>query len=424
MEVKVYKRDNYNFIHTNMDNFKVNRLRFCFTKKFNLKDMIYLDLLPSILIHSTKKYNTNKKLNEKFEELYCPHFDGAYIRRGNNQTIEIDLSFINPRYTNKDMYKETFDMFNELLFNPNITDGRFDEEVFQMIKKQKLLSIDRIKQDGGCYGSFLADEIVYKSTPLEYNSLNLKKELEKITNKDLYNYYKNFLNDSKIDVLSIGNNDEEILVKYIDKTIKKIPIKDDLDSFDIILSKKSNILENIKSVKNNQSNLYVYFIIDELTDFEKNYVLYLYNFIFGSMNESMLFKCVREENNLCYSIYSYIRSYTNTLVVESGINYKNYKKCISLIKKVFKDMSNIKKIELLLEKAKNGMNLSLNDFYEMPNRILNYLYKIQYENIDNVEVRKEKYNSVTALDIVNLSKKIHLYSTFMLEGRSDINEEI
>ena len=78
---------------------------------------------------------------------------------------------------------------------------------------------------------------------------------------------------------------------------------------------------------------------------ELNHVLRVYNTILGTMNDSILFNIVREENSLCYTIGSYVSKYNPSLTIYAGINKDNYDKTIELVKKCVSDMSN-KKSEL------------------------------------------------------------------------------
>ena len=82
----------------------------------------------------------------------------------------------------------------------------------------------------------------------------------------------------------------------------------------------------------NQSKLYVGYRLNDITYHELHHVLKVYNTILGTMNDSILFNIVREENSLCYSISSYISRYNPALTIYAGINKSNYEKTLTLIK--------------------------------------------------------------------------------------------
>ena len=76
-----------------------------------------------------------------------------------------------------------------------------------------------------------------------------------------------------------------------------------------------------------------------LTDFERNYVLSLYNIILGGGPDSKLFKDVREKNSLCYTIGTNISKLDNLMLLRAGITRNNYEKTLKLINKNVKNMS-------------------------------------------------------------------------------------
>ena len=75
-----------------------------------------------------------------------------------------------------------------------------------------------------------------------------------------------------------------------------------------------------------------------MTDFELRYVLNVYSYILGGGPDSKLFKTVREKNSLCYTISSVSQPLNSILTINAGIDKKNFKKTVELIKKEMNDM--------------------------------------------------------------------------------------
>ena len=103
--------------------------------------------------------------------------------------------------------------------------------------------------------------------------------------------------------------------------------------------RRSKLVFNEK-IDNTQSKLAIGCRINGLSEYERNYPLTLFNVIFGGCSDSKLFKEVREENSLCYTIYSITNKLDNVLLIRAGIDKENYKKTVSLIEKNLKDMCN------------------------------------------------------------------------------------
>ena len=246
-------------------------------------------------------------------------------------------------------------------------------------------------------------------------------KIKKINRKELYYFYKRLINNSKVIVTALGDFDEDVIVKNIEKLMKKIKTVDNLGKPGLkeIETKNVNVIKLEKDFF--QSTLLVGYKFYGLTDYERYYVLPLYNMILGSMNNSILFVNVREKNSLCYSVISYLHKMVPALTIECGISAKNYDKALSIIEKSVKLMSNKEEIEKLYKNAINTINLSLNDIYDNVDRIIDsFLYR-EFDNPDSIEEKRLKFNSVSIDNIVDLSKKIKLNTVLFMEGKYEEN---
>ena len=171
-----------------------------------------------------------------------------------------------------------------------------------------------------------------------------------------------------------------------------------------------------------QSTLLIGYKFYNLNNYERHYVLPVYNMILGNMNNSILFVNVREKNSLCYSIISYLHKMVPALTIECGISYKNYDKALNVIKKSVKLMNDKSEIKKLHKNAINTINLSLNDVYDNTDRIIDsYIYR-EFDNTDGIEEKRVKYNSVSIDDIIKLNSKMKLNTVLFMEGNYEKNK--
>ena len=422
MEYKKIVKQNYNIHIINTKRFKTISLNITFSNKFNKSDIPYLSLLIKNLISSTKKYKTSASLAVLGEELYGSSISSSFNVTGNIERIMISLDFLNPKYTEESMIKESIDFLNECLFNPNIVNKGFDPHYYDINKNNIVNSLKSIKDNAYSYAFIKFRNEMYKDNSLSYNLFNNISKLEKITNKKLYDFYLKLINNFKIDVFLIGNIDsEEKYIKYIDKMLsnrtnkfnKKLKYDDELVSIN-----KCEIKEKSKF---SQSQLFIGYIFKDLTDFEKKYVLNYYNGILGGINNSLLFSEVRENNSLCYSIDSFITKEPYSLVIETEIDKNNYNKVINLIKNIINKMSDKNAISSLFNTTKEYINTSLNNYYDNIGIIIDRYYRSEFEEVEDIEERRKNYNKVKIDDVINLSKKINRNVIYFLEG--DIDEK-
>ena len=422
MEYKKIVKQNYNIHIINTKRFKTISLNITFSNKFNKLDIPYLNLLVKNLISSTKKYKTSSSLAILGEELYGSSISSSFNIIGNVERMMISLDFLNPKYTEETMIKESIDFLNECLFNPNIANKSFEPHYYDINKNNIINSLKSIKDNAYSYAFINFKNEMYKDNSLSYSLFKNISKIEKITNKDLYDFYLKVINAFKVDIFLIGNIDsEKEYIKYLDKMFKNRNIKS---------NKKLSLTNELKSLnkievkeKSNfsQSQLFIGYTFKDLTEYEKKYVLNYYNGILGGINNSLLFSEVRENNSLCYSIDSFVTKDPYSLVVETEIDKTNYDKVISIVNKIIKDMSDKSIISPLFNTTKEYINTSLNNYYDNIGIIIDHYYRGEFEEIEDIELRREKYSKVTVDDVIKLSKKITKNVTYFLEG--SINEK-
>ncbi len=422
MEYKKIVKENYNIHIINTDRFKTISLSVTFSNKFNKDDMPYLNLLTKNLISSTKKYKTSSSLAILGEELYGSSVSASFGINGNIERMMLSLEFLNPKYTERSMIKESILFFNECLFNPNVNKNRFDDNYFEINKNNVINGLKSIKDNPYSYAFIKYKNEMYKGTPISYNLYNDINKIETIKNEDVYNFYLKVIKNFKIDLFLVGNiiNENEY-IKYLDKIFSK-----NENNFNSKLNYETNDLNIDKKTlketrKFSQSQLFIGYTFKDLTDYEKKYVLTFYNAILGGVNNSLLFTEIRENNSLCYSIDSFITREPYSLVIETEIDKSNCDKAISLIDEVIKKMNNKKDIEQLFYTARENINTSINNFYDSTVTMVEHYYKKEFCDTDDIEIRREKFMNVSLEDIIKISKKIHKKVTYLLEG--DMNEK-
>ena len=421
MEHKIIDKNKYiiNLIKTNR--FKTIVVRLTFINNFSEEFIINVPILQKLLVTKSKKYNTNVKLVKELEKLYLPNISSSSNIYGNYFLMNFSLELINPKYTENSMYDKSFKIFSELLLKPVADEYGFDKNIFNIDKKTVISSIERAGENGTILAENIYDKNMFKGTNYEFTTYNMLDKIKKVNNKKLYNFYKEILNNSKVIITVLGDFDENIIVKNIEKLMNKIKTNNKLGDLRLkeIPTKKVNVIKLEKDFY--QSTLLVGYKFYNLTDYEKHYVLPIYNMILGSMNNSILFVNVREKNSLCYSVISYIHKMVPALTIECGISSRNYEKALNVIKKSVNLMSNKNEIEKLYKNAINTVNLSLNDIYDNASRIIDsYVYR-EFDNKDSIEEKREKYNNVTVKDIIFLNKKMELNTILFMEGKDETN---
>lgn len=422
MQYKKVEVGSYNLHMIKTDRFKTVNVQIILSSEVVKEEITKRNFLADILTYSSKKYKTKRDISIASQDLYAANIYSTSYRLGNYYNTDINLYFLNEKYSEKNMTEKSLDFLSEIIFNPNVLDGKFDNDSFNIVKNNMRIQIESIKEDTRKYSMIKMLENMDKNSPYSYHGFGYIEDLEKITEANLYEYYKEFMTKSNIDIFVIGDinfNEIEKLIKEKFKfNIFKKKRKDPIIYHDTIRLRAKTVIEK-DSI--NQSKLTIGCKLKGLTDFEKNYVLTLYNIILGGGSESLLFQNVREKNSLCYYISSTSNKVDNLLMISSGISKENFKKTLSLIKKEIKNMSAGKFSDEMLKQAKIRYNSVIDEIYDYPTQIISAYYASEVLDVDFPEVRKQKIMEVTKEDIIAISKKIKMDTIYLLEGNG-VNE--
>lgn len=417
MNYKKYTNKAYNLHLINIDKFKTIYIKINFKKKIKKEDITYRNLLDKILLETTNKYKTSRELEIMTEELYGLSLSSDTNLSGNYVITSFSSYFLNEKYTEKGMNEKSVKFILDFIFNPDVSNNSFVN--FNLAKRLVMDDIKNLKNEPKVYSQLRLFEEMDKKSPLSLNTSGYVEDLEKINGKKLYDYYKNFLKSDLIDIFVVGNIDDDFKKLIIDNfnvnTLKK-PTESHFIKFDKI-RKRIKTVHEVMPLE--QAKLNIGLKLNDLTPFEMKYVCNMYSYILGGGANSKLFKNVREKNSLCYYINCSYRPVANLMVITAGINKEQFKKCTNLIKRELSNMAKGNFSEENLNEAKTTYLSALEEIMDSPASIARTFESHEYIGLDLIDERKNNIKNVTFEDVVNLAKKVHIDTIYVLEGGSD-----
>lgn len=414
MEYRKIEEVSYNLHLIKTNKFKTLFFKVILSEKLIKDDITIRNLLLDNLLSSSLDYPTMRDVSIKRQDLYGASISMVSRRIGNHAFIEYTMSILNPRFTEESMLKDSIEFYSNLLYKPNVKNGSFDEELFEMSKENLRKEILMTNERPDVYGFTRFKECIDKNAEFSYHQSGYLQDLDSITSSSLYEYYNHVLDNDICDIYVIGDfdfNEVELLIKdnFRFKNTKRT------DSYEIVLSNDRNKKEVIEDSSFNQSKLFIGF---KLTDFnldDKKYALILFNIIFGNSPESRLFKEVREEKSLAYSITSAYRRLDNFYYVSAGISFINYEKVLSTIKKCLADIQNNGITDEELDKAKVLYLSILNDAMESPSSIVDLYFTELYFGNDSFEKQLKMSQSITKEDIIRVANLLKIDTIYLLK---------
>lgn len=411
----------YNIHLINTNKFKTVTIKINFKRKVKKSEITKRSLLSRILLESSMNYKSSRLLEIKIEELYNLSLNSSSYISGNYSVLSLSSIFLNDKYTEKNQVKNSIEFILDILLNPNVENNKFNKDSFNFAVSSLKEELESQCDNPSFYSELRANEETDKKASFSYNAIGYLDDLLKIDEKNLYSYYKSVLKSDLVDVFIIGDIDEEEIKKIFSKKFKIKTIKKPSEShYDISNTYRKRIKTVCEKKPFGQSKLVMNLKVEELSKFEREYVMRVYNFILGGGPNSKLFKEVREKNSLCYTIGNSYSIIWGILKIRAGINKESFKKCVNLIKKELKSMEKGLFTDEDIEAAKTTYISSFESITDNPSSIINTYISKEYLDMDLIDDRMKNINKVNRDMIVSVSKKIHLDTIYLLEG--DIDE--
>ena len=413
MNLETINMGAYNLHLIKTEKFKTITIDVDFYREIKKNEITKRNLLKMLLLDSSNNYKTERNLIIESENLYDIKVSSSISRIGNFSNLSFQTKFLNEKFTEKGMNKESIIFFLDLIFNPFVKNKEFLNIDKQKNKlRQQILSI----KDNKVRYSVLKLMSKMKGKPYSYNTYGYIDDLDEITGKNLYDYYTKVLKEDQIDIFVLGDIDvpkiKEIFKEYFKVTTFK---KENKNIIVPELVQRKRLVRYKEFDEVNQAQVLVLCSLNGLTDFERKYTIKLYNELLGGSSNSILFETVREKNSYCYYINSSVKAYDNILIINSGVEGNNVENSIKLIKKCLKNIRDGKIREEDIQASKNTIISAIRASSDEPMGIINtYLSKVLVGTEDE-DVRIEKFNNLTKDDIIKVSKKVNIHTVLTLD---------
>ena len=422
MIYKKYKNENYNLYTIKTDKFKSCLMEVVFSKPLDKSKVTIDNFLVENLGYTCKKYPKRKNMVEKLEDLYAASCYSVTTKVGNVLFSNFILEFLDPKYCDKNYLKDVLELPFEMIFNPNITNNEFDIKTFNIIKNRIRASISSLKENATRYAIQESLKAMDKDSSSSINSIGYLKDLEEIDPETLAEYYNEFLKTCTCDIYIIGNLDMEEVNMLINKYYRNRYLSTDKLNYFVANKPVRQVKEQIEVGSYTQSTLIQIYNTNTFTEREYNYVIHVFNYIFGNGSlTTKLNKYLREENGMCYSTYSMYQKLDGLFLIYVGTQSKYKDKCSKLIAKALKEMVKGEFTEEDIEYAKKALLSSVKSSQDTPSGLLdNYVFNSKL-GTPLLKERAKELQTITKEEIITLAKKIKLNTIYMLKGNE--NEE-
>ena len=411
----------------NTDKFKTNIVAIFLTTPMSRKYVTFNSVISSILRRGSKNMPTQEDISKTLENMYGASFNNGLDKIGDNHILKFYMESINDEYLpqgNDNLLKESIKKLSEIVFNPVLENGKFKEEYLNQEKEVITQRINARIDNKAFYARTRCVECMYKDDPAALYKYGYTEDMKNINTENLYNYYKELIDNCKIDIFISGKNELENTLKMLneDENIQKLkPRKAEYVINDIKVKEEQQeqSIEEKQNVTQGKVVIGCDILFDEndLKDENLRYEALLYNGLLGGSANSKLFQNVREKASLAYTAGSSYVRFKSNIFINAGIEIENYEKAIKIIKEQLESMKNGEFTEEEIENEKKSLISGINLIDDEQDSGIVYYYGQEITNSNvNLEDYKKRVKNVTKDQILNIAKKVKINTIYFLRN--------
>lgn len=379
VNLSVFKTDKFNSISMSIS-FVLPALEYTTTGN---------NLLAGMFFEGCEKYKTPKKIYTRLEEIGA-EAHSSVVKKGDYSILVLYCKF-RAEYT-----KDAFEFMKNIIFEPMF----YSEAVKNQVKATKD-RIDAEKNDKRTYAREKLISYAFKNRPFGVDG----NGCERFLNMDIKEYYYYLMENSKIEIMVVGNIDEkqteDLCRKYLNFGPRGFEYPED--------EKEETPYQSYSEKADVDQSKLCIGINAEFDSWEKAVIA---NCILGGGAGSVLFSDVREKQGLCYYIVSSLYRYKEYIVVELAINYEEKDNVINSVKEALEKFSPTSEE---IARAKRYIVSSLKTTGDSQTRIMDFkIGQILAEDNRSLDEILKSINEIDSLE--NTFKRLEINTVFSLES--------
>ncbi len=421
METKKQEiKEGIKFHIINTNRFKTNLVAIFLTVPITRENVTFNSVLSSVLRRGSKNMSSQEQISQELENMYGASFDAGISKTGDNHILKFYLESINDKFlpqSSENMLKQSIEKLLEIVFNPLVENDRFKDEYVEQEKNNVKRIIEGKIDNKAKYALERCVEEMYKGQPYGLYRYGYVEDLEKIDASTLYKYYKELINTCKIDIYASGKIDSDISNMLSEnENIKSLtPREANFIQTESIQKESTDERVVSESMDVTQGKLIIGMDITVASEQEK-YKVSVYNALLGGSATSKLFQEVREKASLAYTASSNFVRHKGNIMINCGIEIKNYEKALEIIRKQLEDMKSGNFTKEELENSKKGIISAIKGIEDEQDTEITYYFGQELSGVEStIEQYIDSIMKVSRQDVMGVADSANINTIYFLK---------
>lgn len=401
------------------DKFKTNLISVYFRIPLKRETATLAAVLPRVLKRGTEKFPDMAALSARAEELYGASVSAGIQKKGNSEVLRFSVRYVSCDFLPEDITADITELISQLVLYPRLENGAFLAEYTSREKENAKSRIEGLINDKKDYAQSRCNEIMFEGDPYGISEYGRIDDLDRITPQSLYDFYREVISSSEVEIFVSGSFDELGTAKVLKNAFaplgNRCPVLPEASFAEI--EPDIEVKEVTEPMPVTQSKLCMGFNCGIRPDTDEYYAFQLFCTVFGGSPFSKLFNNVREKLSLAYYVFSAFEGGKGCMKISSGIESDKFRAAFDEINVQLGAMQSGEFTDEEIDSAKKYLTTSFGSIKDSQNATENFFYnQLIYGSSDTPDSFLEKLYRVDRDAIIRAANTVQLDTIYFLKG--------
>jgi len=373
-------------------------------------------LVPRVLARGTRRLPSLRDVQVELDRLYGAALHGTSSRIGERQLVQFQAEWVRDALAGAPLRSQMGKLLGEYLHDP-ATDpkGGLRAAVIEQERKNQADEAAAIFDDKGRYARHRLLEVMCKGEPFARPAIGREEEIRALRTEDVRAAHADLLARAPADLFLVGDvsvAEARAFAKDMGLAGRRAPATPKPTRTRRAPGRVRTVVERQKI---GQAKLAMGFRTSVLLGSPLYPALALFNALFGGTPVGKLFKKVREEASLCYSVHSSTERTKGLVLVQAGIDAKNYGRARKLI---LAQLEDLRKGRVTAEEARLARGVLLGGVRGMrdsPGAMIDFgLERSVHGLAADLDRLLREIQAVTVKEVGRVARSVNLDTVYLL----------
>ena len=413
------------------DRFASIQIKLWYAASLQAERLTSAALLPMVLKRGNAMYPSQRELAMQLEALWGAELQSSVMNAAGRHLTSFEIDCTDPRFLpedGKDLLRHAMCLIADLVQSPYMPSGVFSPDTVREEKNTLLNTLERQRNNRSSYAMTRLMELLYPGEAYGLSRLGSTDQLQLITPEVLGDYYRSFAREAQLTIGITGAFDIGEVRSMANEVFHHgagdplvLPKRPKNHSAEV-----NHIYEALPAA---QSHLLMAFSSEIGYNDLLSLPMVFANSLLGAYAHSKLFRSLREDAGLAYSVWSSVDRFQGTIVAHAGLLEEKAPEAEDLVRAA---VGEIQRGEISDDEWQMTQETLLDQYRQViddSDSLLEYHYlSMLLERPLSIEETMEAIRTMSRDEVCQAAKRLQLHTVYLLAGQEgdceDADEEM